>query len=286
MLDIIFIQGDFMVIYIDSLIFTNIIIDYLLLSLTALITKRSYSLKRMIFSSLVGGFSSLYIFVETFLVLDVLFQAAITSLILFISTGRCKVKNFILSFTVFLGSSFTLNGAAILISRFQKADIVLTDNMVYYLNVSPIALLLTTGVIYLAILIARRILDKRKQNTRVSLKVKLGENEFLFDGLVDTGNNIRDPFGESPIFIINEDSFKLIKLAANDKEMALRQRVIPAKTVGEALLLEAIRCDKAVILESTKKYEYERPIVAKATEKIDNDYNAIIPHAVLDRVSD
>lgn len=275
-----------MVIYIDSLVFTNILIDYLLLSLTALLTRRNYSLKRMVAASLLGGFSSLYIFVETFFVLDILFQVLITSLILFISIGKERVKNFFLSLVVFLGLSFTLNGAAILVCRFQSTDIVLTDNMVYYLNISPVTLLFTTTGIYTAILLIRRILEKKRLNRSVNLKIILKSNEFLFDGLVDTGNTVRDPFGESPIFIINDDSYNGIKLAVNEEELILRQRVIPVKTVGEQLLLNGIRCDKAVILDGAKRYEYERPIVARTIEKIENEYNAIIPYAVLDRVSD
>lgn len=275
-----------MVVYIDSLIFTNIIIDYLLISLASLLTRRTYSLKRIIASSIIGGFSSLYIFVETTLVLDIFFQVVISSVVLFVSIGKCKFKNFVVSLCAFLGLSFTLNGAATLVSKFQKQDIVLTDNMIYYLNISPLTLLFTTAIIYVAILTVRRILDKKRENTRVTLKVNLGDNVFSFEGLVDTGNNISDPFLKSPVFIINADQFEFIKYTVKKEELALRQRVIPAKTIGEELLLNGIRCDKAVILENSGRYEYEKPIVVSAIEKIENDYDAIIPYAVLDRVSE
>ena len=50
-----------MTIYIDTLIFSNIIIDYLLLSITTKILKINYKLYRIILGSLFGGISSLTI---------------------------------------------------------------------------------------------------------------------------------------------------------------------------------------------------------------------------------
>ena len=50
-----------MTIYIDTLIFSNIIIDYLLLSITIKILKINYKLYRVILGSLFGGISSLTI---------------------------------------------------------------------------------------------------------------------------------------------------------------------------------------------------------------------------------
>lgn len=275
-----------MVIYVDSLIFTNIIIDYLLLSLTSLITRKTYIAKRTVAAALIGGFSSLYIFVETFVILDMLFQLAITATIVLVSVGCKNFKSFLVTNVVFLSLSFTLSGAAALICRFQQADILLSDNMVYYLNVSPIVLIIATVVVYFMMLLIRGITQKINGVRTAELKILLDSQEFSFEALIDTGNNISDPFGNSPVFIINKDEFDCMNFSADKDKIDYRKRLIPAKTVGEKLLLDGIRCDKAVISDNGKRFEYDKPIVAKAVEKVENGCNAIIPYTVLDRLND
>ena len=280
-------QGDFMVVYIDSLIFTNIIIDYLLLNLTGLITRKTYRLKRLIPACLLGGVSSIYIFVQSSsILLDIAYQMTVAALMVVIANKIKRIKNFFYTMAVFLCLSFSLNGLAVFVYGHLKTDLVLLDNMVYYLNISPVSLVLITVIIYIILIFIQKVANKKHKISDASLTVKLGEECFNFTAMVDTGNVLTDPFSDSVVFVVDRDGYKKIEKALNKDDVLLRKRLIPAKTIGEELLLDAVRCDEARIVLDKESFSYDKPIVAASSKGIEGDYNAIIPYLAVGRISD
>ena len=64
-----------MIVYVDTLIFTNTIVDFILLTATDFIVRRQSSILRSVIASVAGGLSSLYIFLQSdTLIFDLLFK--------------------------------------------------------------------------------------------------------------------------------------------------------------------------------------------------------------------
>ena len=276
-----------MIIYLDVLIVVNAIIDYFLLNIMSLLVRRSINVKRIIIAALLGGISSVYIFFDSkYLILDLAYNMLIGGLMVLLVIGFKDLKRLLYSFGIFMILSFLLSGFIDFMGRNFYGDVFMSEHFIGYINISPIFLILCTAVIYFAISLLRRISDKKTVPKTAKLEICICSHSEEFIGLVDTGNSVTDPFGTSQVFIVDESKYANIKDSVMNNEFYKRKRLIPIKTVGGRAILDAIRCDRAEVLENGKIYAFENPIVAASLEKIDNGYTAIIPSVCLDRISD
>ena len=274
-----------MVIYVDILVFTNIIIDYLLLGAAVLILKKNYSVIRLLLAAVLGGFSSLYIFVENnFLLLDLVFKTLIAIIMVLILNGF--KKGWLLNLVLFLGLSFALNGMVVFLHSFTSSTVFYADNLVNYLNLSPITLVLTTAGIYLAVKIISRIFIKKRAINTAELTLKIGSETLKYKAMVDSGHTLTDPFSNSNVFILNKCELTKLSVLFSKEQIAKRKRVIPIKTVSSSIVLDALRFDSATIKAENEKFNFNNPIVAFSNEKIENDFTAIVPSYSLNRLPD
>ncbi len=276
-----------MVIYVDTLIFVNIIVDYLLLKLTALLTKRKYAATRLVIAAAIGGFSSLYILVHTDnILLDIAFKIVVASVLILTLQGVLGFKAYLCSLVIFLLLSFALNGFVVALENiFYKT--FFTENMINYFNISSLHLILLTAVIYAVIMLVRKITDKSLSGYRADLKISVCGYTMNLKGFVDTGNHLRDPFSNLPVIVINKGNYDEILVAIGSLELSRRKRLIPFSTVNEKGVLNALRCDSVEIsIEKSGRYDYKDIIIASAKQNIDNGFDAIIPLCAVDRISD
>ena len=82
-------------IYIDEVIILNFIIDYLLLLCTSCILKLNTKRYKLILSAVFGEISILYLFINISNVFLILFKLIICIVMIFISFGKCDIKEFI-----------------------------------------------------------------------------------------------------------------------------------------------------------------------------------------------
>lgn len=279
--------GDIVVIYVDTLIFVNIIVDYLLLKLTALLTKRKYSSTRLVIAAIIGGFSSLYILVHTDnILLDIAFKMVVASVLIMTLQGLLGFKAFLCSLGIFVLLSFALNGFVVALENiFNKT--FFTENMINYFNISSLHLIFFTAVIYAVIMLVRKITDKSLSGYRADLKITVCGYIMNLKGFVDTGNHLRDPFSNLPVIVINKENYDKILVAIGSIEVSRRKRLVPFSTINERGVLNALRCDSVEIsIEESGRYDYKDIIIASASQKINNGFDAIVPLRAVDRISD
>jgi stage II sporulation protein GA (sporulation sigma-E factor processing peptidase) len=272
-----------MIVYVDTLIFTNTIVDFILLTATDFIVRRQSSILRSIIASVAGGLSSLYIFLQSdTLIFDLLFKALISVIIVIITNGFRR--SFWIYLCVFLGLSFTLNGVTIFLAH-HFSSVIYSYNFINYYDVSPIVLILVTAVIYVSV----RVIQRKRERGKcyeAELRVFICSVELNLNALIDTGNSIIDPFGNSEIFIISPNKFKIAEECLSDNEVISRKRIIPIKTVGGTDILTGYRCDKAIVFLGKDQYIFSKVIVVSAKEELNGRYNALISPDSLERISD
>lgn len=272
-------------IYVDTLVFVNTIIDYIFLLLTCLITKRDYSIKRLLPASFLGGLSSLYILVEgSPTLLDVLFKFSSGLVIIIVAQKFTGIKNLFIFYVIFLSISFLLCGAVEFAETFF-GDSILSENLVSYFYMSPLLLILITIIVYITVLLIRRFLDRKNFSSKALLRLSVKGIEREYDALIDTGSNLRDPFSEAQVFVLDESMFREIKFALDHNEVEKRRRLIPASTVNGSTLLEGIRCDRATVLNKDEAVSFNNPIIACSQRKL-SDEKAIVSYLSLNRLSD
>lgn len=268
-----------LIIYLDVLIFTNIIVDYILLFLTATILNKKYILHRIIISAILGGLSSLYIFADIkYFAVNFIFKTIISSVIVLVAFSYTSIKSCIREIIVFLLLSFSYYGLIEFLHS-VSSDIFYTNNFVNYLNISPIALILLSALFYIIIKVILKYIDRKTSVNIVEIRIILFDKEFNTYALVDSGHTLTDPISDAQIVIVDNDFYN--KLLDTEYELSNRKRVIPIKTVSDSALLEGIRCDLLVITYDKVVINYKKPIVLKSNQKFFNEYKAIISKSAL-----
>lgn len=275
-----------MVIYADVLIIVNMIVDYFILLLSAAINKTQYKNFRLLLGALLGGLSSLYIFLpQQPIIIELLYRILTALLITFISFGFKKLKIFVRNAFSFLLATIVYGGAVFAIWLVFKPNSILINNTYVYYDISAVLLIIISVVIYLVITITKSILKREAVAADRCDIVFLCENRRAsVKGILDTGNSVTDIMGDAPVFFVSDQIF--IKLFGNNFEVSKREnknryRIIPCATVNEKGILEGLRCDTATVICDNKHFNFNHPVLLKSTAKFSDDYDAIVNPEIL-----
>ena len=277
-----------MVIYGDILFILNMIIDYLLLGLTAVVAKRDLGLLRRIIASLMGGLSSFYIFVESEnIVIDLLFRLTVAIIMILTVFGFKSIRILIKSLFIYYSFSVFLSGVSILLSNVIKTNVIEINNTYFYIGISPIILIISSVIFYVCLVLFFRIKKGSDGATECSVTLFYKYNSICLKGLIDSGNSICDLMSDSKILISSEKTIKLLTGTDIERyfllpENADRCRVIPASTVAGNTVLKAVRIDNARLVISNKEYSFSKPIIAVSANLKDQNYDLIIPKSAIE----
>lgn len=271
------------VIYLDTLIFINTVIDYLILSLSLRIVRYQAPLFRVIISALIGGFSSVYILVEgSNFLLDILFKFLSSLLIILITLGFCKIKVFLKLLFVFFGLTLLYCGGLLFICENKSGLPVYEENLTGYFDIPIIYIILFTAVFYSFMWAFAKVRRKDISSMFCLVEIFIDDNSIKVNAMIDTGNSLEDPISSSPVIIIDKEKYKSLFSKINNIDLQRRKRVIPIKTVGNTGLLNAVRCDRLKITLDGKRYEYQNVIVAESLTDLDSNTQAILPAYILE----
>ena len=230
-----------MTIYIDTLIFSNIIIDYLLLSITIKILKINYKLYRVILGSLFGGISSLTILLPwgNFL-FNFVVKLIIISITILISFGyKNKITFGKRTFVLFLITSL-FSGLILFMLSIIKSDFIITKNNVVYFNISPILLIIFTTISYLILSIIDKIrIDRKDLIHKITFIFNGNKYSFLYK--YDTCCNIKEPFSGNEAILFEKELINTIIVPEG------KIRIIPFNSLGGEGLIEGFLPDELYI---------------------------------------
>lgn len=268
-----------LIIYADVLIFSNIVIDYILLFLTGTIANRKYKNSRIVIAAVIAGFSSLYIFFDVNIsAVNIIVKILLSAVIILIAFSFSSVKLFTIECVIFLVLSFSLYGLFDFLQNLSSG-LVYTNNFVNYINISPITLVLLSVFFYAVIKMIYKFIDRKSIANKVELVLTLFNKEFKMIAMVDTGHTLTDPISLAQIVILDTELFDTI--VCTDKELKSRARLIPTKTISGTALLDGIRCDLMKINFKDNLIEHKNPIIIKSKERFNSDYKAIISKSAI-----
>ena len=265
-----------MVVYADVLIILNIIVDYFLLKLSALITKDGTDLKRLVLASLFGGISSLYIFLpSSHWITELLVNGIISGLLTLICFGFGSGRAFLRRMLTLFSVTFTFAGGMIGIWYLFKPSGMVINNSVVYFNISPLFLIaFSVGGYFISFFIRKIFPNKSKGEGLCQLKIELKGKTSYAVALIDTGNSLSNPFGDGEVIIADESL--VVPLIENEDDIKNRFRAIPCNTVSGTELLKGYRCDSAQITMKNYKKRLNKPIIAISNTRIGGEFKAII----------
>ena len=258
-------KGSNVVVYIDVLLFVNTVINYAVLMTTEKLLKRDVRLYRLLLGSLIGACFSLLIFIDInnqWLLL--LLRIVSSALITLITFGYIRKEEFFKTMLLTAAVSLVYCGFMIFIYQMFRPSNLLIINDVVYIELPPLLMIAVTAVVYLLILLIRKVYRERIKTTVVSLRFSVKGSEYTCIGKVDTGCHLTEPFSCSPVIIVDESIMKF-----NDDQLC---RIIPYTTINSSSYLKGVKADKVVIDKKAMDTD-----IYIASAKIQNgSYDAVI----------
>lgn len=281
------------VIYVDVLIVLNFILTYLFVLCTCGILSIFPSGIRIFFGSLIGGISSLAVFIQDMnTALCLLLKAGICLVITLISFKCCSVKSFIKCLVTFSAVNFVFAGIIFFISSLNIADSLTVKNGTVYLNLNFISLVLTAVISFVLVNLYCRYAKTEEADKKIyDIKVFMGKQSFSCKALLDSGNNLKDAYFMSPVAVVHFDAVKnfvpyeLLPFFSGEIYDIYecpslwygRVRFIPTVTVNGEGLLPCFRCDRIEISDEKNIYVTYKALIAVTVKGFKNEnYSALI----------
>ena len=261
------------VIYVDVLFIVNFFITFFLLLVTAKLSKRSEKTWRLVIASFVGGIYSLIILINDLnFAVSFFSKLAAAGIMIFIAfkfkSKAAYVKEVILFFFV----NFLFVGIIVGTWLIFKPSGIVINNSTVYFNVSAKILLITALIAYLlSALIIRIYNNKTASKELYSVTVFKNENEIRFFAFADSGNNLKEPFSNSPVIVAEKKLFNHIEC----------HRLIPYSTIGGEGVLSAFKPDKVEISSAFGSVEVEEVYIAISDNVKKGEYQGILNPKIL-----
>ncbi|MBQ3416443.1 MAG: sigma-E processing peptidase SpoIIGA [Ruminococcus sp.] len=258
------------VVYVDVLLFTNTLISYCILLTAARLLHLKVKLYRVIPAAFLSSLSALCVYLPyytgAFSLMVKLIVCALTTLIAFHSRSfKEYLKTICLTVTV----SFVYCGFFIAVYELFKPPNMAIINDVVYFEFNPLVMIGLSALIYLILLLIRRVFAKRITNTIVDLQFVCQSREYHCMGKIDTACTATEPFSGDPVIITDKSVF--------DTDSMENKRVIPYQTLSGGSLLYAVKCEKLLI----NRKEIDKNVYIGSAQIADSNFQAIINSVIL-----
>jgi stage II sporulation protein GA (sporulation sigma-E factor processing peptidase) len=297
--------GKRLVLYLDVIWLLNLLIDSILLMMTALFLKRHLIWWRIVLGGFIGSLIVLlsftpYVYISGHPIVKLLFSI----MMVYTAFGFKRFRFFLGNLLMLYFSTFLTGGILIGVHYFLKFDNNLQSSM-FLASVKgfgdPISWVFVMFALPAAWYFARnRISSIETVNIQydqiVGIEVEINGLKLELKGLVDSGNQLYDPLSKSPVMLISSEGMEgripkeILRLSEDTEEMMNgnhslapeweeRVRFIPAQSVGKKnQLLLAFKPDKIVISKAEETWICKKALVVfqNITFSADSTFNCIV----------
>ncbi len=265
-----------MVIYLDVLLFENLIVNLFLLHVTARTVRIKVKFRYMLFAATIG---SMYVMTLLYPKLRVFstvpFKIVVAMIIILLTFRKINVLFNLKALAIFILYSMLLAGICIFIQFNQGYNIQYSA----IINFSYKKLMVSLMIIYMLI---ERIIVYIKDRKNLSLLIYsvdiiLKDSKKNVKAFLDTGNELREPATNLPVIIVEKSIFYDVNLSSYDIFY------IPYKVVnGQGGSLQGFKPECVKISEGKNSVDKE-VIVAFCEGHLSdiNDYQALLSRGVI-----
>ena len=200
-----------MTIYLDIVLLENILLNYIIILSTAIISKEKINFIRIISSSVIGGLFSIITYITNFsLFYSITIKIIISIVMMRVAFSKNKTNKFIKVLVFFYLVSFTFGGIAFMLLFFINPQSIIIDNNrlvgIYPLKIT----ILAGGVGFIIISIVAQIIKSRmtKNNMICELEIFYQGKIKRIKTMLDTGNLLKEPISNADVVIVEKESLK------------------------------------------------------------------------------
>jgi len=274
-------------IYLDILLLENIVINFLILYVTAKFSRIRVSTLRLFAGAIVGAIYVVFIIVQpgAKVYYTALAKILLSFFIIAITFSPRKVLSFFKTLVIFYISTFIFAGAALAFLYINQQGGFVRNGIIYVFGQSKGSLMffgiITVGII---IKIFMEVIQSRitKENLLIPVKIVFDNRVIDLPALVDTGNSLKDPLTNIPVMVVEfkaleellppeirnifqnskEDDLSCVTATIATSKWFSRFRLIPFSSLGkENGMLIGFKPDFIEIGEDEEKRDIKNVIV-------------------------
>lgn len=230
-----------LIVYVDILVILNTLVNYFILLAIGKITHSYTKRWRICLGAFVGGISSLLLFLEHLNIIMTMLKILSGVLMLFVTFGIKPIKQFVKKLFFLFAITFLFGGVTYAVYIFLEKDILIYSNGIIYFDVDMTFLVICAVISYIVITLITKYTDKRtSKNKEYYVTIENNGKATSCMGLMDTGNNLREPFSDYPVIMADKSIFNSVY---SDETI----RLIPISTVNGESIIRAFKPQKISI---------------------------------------
>ena len=194
-----------MTVYIDIVIIENIIMNFIILYATGLISKSKISYIRIFIGSFLGAIYAVIGYMSILQIYSTITLKILLSIaIVYISFHSTNLKVLGKQILLFYLTSFAFGGVAFCFIYVIKPQEIVMKNGAF-LGISTLKNVLLAGVVgFIIIVLAFKIVKTKmsRKDMFCNIKIKVENKEFETVAMIDTGNLLKEPISNTPVVVV------------------------------------------------------------------------------------
>ena len=260
-----------MILYADLYIAVNVVIDFILLCITAHFMKYEKRFLRILLSAATASLLSLSTVILPYKITSFLPTLLIPTVMLFVAFGKKTILQFAESYIILFGTAFAAGGMF-------KA---LTEK---YSVISPIALFLVFSAIFMFCFWYFDIFSLKKDFQTVEITIKSKNETKKFSLLCDSGCLAKEPISGLPVILLSPQKYDCLYTPGKENFTQFmvenKARLIPIKTAAGSAVIEAVIPDEIICKYRNKEISC-KAAVARANEQSFAGTDGIFPACLI-----
>lgn len=199
-----------MEIYLDIVILENIVINYLILLVTAKFSKNRSSNSRLLLGAVLGAayLATMLLLPEMKIYTTLLSKCLLSFAMIAVTFHLKKLSEFLKTLLIFYTSTFIFAGAGFALMFFNRDWGILRNGVMVtplsFFNTSWAELLLALAVTLIILRVIWDMIQNRflREKLLVLLRITFDKKAIELFALVDTGNSLHDPLTNMPVVVV------------------------------------------------------------------------------------
>ncbi len=281
-------------VYADVLFLINFLINFILLKITEMFSKRKMTALRLCLAAAFGAAYAVFMFLPQLEILYIFpFKMIVSLIMVLIAYPKSGSVQTVKCCAVFYLVSFSFAGillALIYFTDFAKNTSPKLYDGIFYFDISLTTLIVSSFVSYVVLMLASSIFSRNRNLGIRNLKICVDGKECTLTALSDTGNLLTDPISNSSVIIAERNHIlplfpEGIPSINEPRVSCSRLRIIPYSSLGnESGIMTGFVPDE-IIIDGRKIHDTIVGISETVLSKT-NEYNALFnPNIINNRRS-
>lgn len=199
-----------MTVYLDIVFLENLIINYIIIYLTGIISKSKITYWKIFVGSLIGAIYSIIYYLFNFKIYGKLILKIILSIIIiYVSFKSTNLKTLIKQISLFYIVSFIFGGVAIAtIYAVDTKNITIKDGvLIGNYTIKTILIGIILGLVITLIGFSFLKIKISKKDLLCEISFKLNKKQIKTNVMIDTGNFLKEPITNMPVIVLEHTLF-------------------------------------------------------------------------------